>query len=335
MKMSTKRLGAAWCIVLASGAALACSQETAEVTEQPTVLEGPVIGGNAALLGEWPWQAQITNGGSPWCGGSLLSDEWILTAAHCVDGVSAGSLTVRVGLINRTVPGPQVQTRSVLSYQIHPDWDAAALENDVALIRLSSPVTFDQYVQPIDIAEAPATVGSTAYVTGWGWTVGGGSASNLLMEAALPVVDTATCEAAGTLSLPVTDAMLCAGYVAGTKGGCHGDSGGPLVVPGNGFSNGWKQIGVVSWGVGYSCSSYTVFARLSELAGWVNGVVGDPPVRGDVTGDGCVDDADHAAVIADFGDSVPPGNPAADLNADGIINIHDRLLVLENFGEGC
>lgn len=294
----------------------------------------PVIGGDEAIPGEWPWQAQINNGGSHWCGGSLVDDTWVLTAAHCVDGVALGSLTVRLGLHTRSAPGPEVQTRSVVSAQIHPDWAPFTIENDVALLELNAPATLTTHVQPIALETGVPPVGTRAYVTGWGWTMGYGSASDVMMEAQLPVESTATCNAAGTLPLTVRDSMVCAGFVGGEKGGCHGDSGGPLVVAG-GFSMGWKQIGVVSWGVGGSCSSYTVFARISELAGWINGIIGTPPVIGDATGDGCVDLADHTAVISDFGQAVPPGNPAADLNHDGVINIQDRLLVLQNYGEGC
>ena len=325
-------LGLGLCLALAAGG---CSQPTTDLSVAPAATEQPIINGSAALLGEWPWQVELTKNGGTRCGGSLLSDRWVLTAAHCVDGQSAAQLAVRAGLINHTTPGPQVQTRSVLSYQIHPDWDSSTLEHDVALIQLSSAVTFGRYVQPIAIEENEVPVGTEAFVTGWGWTMGGGSVSNTLQETSLPVVATAECNDAGTLPLTVTDTMLCMGYVDGETGGCHGDSGGPLVIPSDAFSNGWKQIGVVSWGVGGSCSSYTVFSRLSALAPWISSVVGSPAVYGDVTGDGCVDDADYDAVTADFGSAVPPGNPAADLDHNGTINIQDRLIVLQNYGEGC
>lgn len=154
------------------------------------------------------------------------------------------------------------------------------------------------------------------------------------MEAVLPVQSTTTCNRAGTLPLTVRASMLCAGFVGGERGGCHGDSGGPLVVPA-GFSNGWKQIGVVSWGVGTTCDSYTVFSRVSLLAGWIRSITGPSAVVGDVNGDHCVDMTDYTAVMSDYGHSVPPADPAADLNHDGIINIFDRLVVLQNYGEGC
>ena len=312
-----------------------CAQAVDYIPEVDEPADQEIIHGSPGLPDEWPWQVQITRNGGHWCGGSLLSDRWVLTAAHCIDGVPTSSLAVRAGLSNIAAPGPNVQTRSVLSTQTHPDWDSFALENDVGLIRLSSPVTFSKHIQPIAIDSRTVPVGTKAYVTGWGQTAPGSLPSNTLLETMLPVVDTATCNTAGTLLGTVTDSMICMGYVGGETGGCHGDSGGPLVVPGNAFSNGWRQIGVVSWGVGTYCSSYTVFSRLSVLAPWITGVVGTAPVLGDVDGNGCVDNADHDAVVADFGLSVPPGNPAADLDHNGVININDRLIVLQNFGEGC
>jgi secreted trypsin-like serine protease len=315
--------------------AFGCSQQLDTGSPDVGANVEDIIHGETSLPKEWPWQVQITKDGGHWCGGSLLSDRWVLTAAHCVDGQSDASLSVRAGLTKLVPAGPNVQVRTVLSHQIHPAWNAATLENDVALIRLSSAVVFNLHVQPIAIEDRVAPVDTHAYVTGWGWTAAGGSTSNTLQETSLGVVDSAVCDAAGTLSLPVQASMLCTGYVGGDHGGCHGDSGGPLVVPSNSFSNGWKQIGVVSWGVGFFCDSYTVFSRLSALAPWIHSVVGSGSVYGDVNGDGCVDKADHDAIVGAFGQSVPPGNPAADLDHNGVINVQDRLIVLQNYGEGC
>lgn len=299
-------------------------------------LDQPIIGGANATAGEWPWQAQLDRSGSHWCGGSLLSDRWVLTAAHCVDGQSAGSFQVNLGAHRRSLPNANVQSRGVARLVVHPDYDPFTGDNDVALIELSSSVTFTEFVQPIALSQATAPVGGSAYVTGWGNDAPGSGAADTLKEAMLPIQATATCNAADSpLSRDVTASMICAGYLTGQDGGCHGDSGGPLVMPSASFSNGWELVGVVSWGVGYYCSSYTVFARVSALSGWILGEIGTPDVYGDADGDGCVDMADHDAIVAAFGQSVPPASASLDLNGDGIINQHDRLIVLQNFGAGC
>jgi secreted trypsin-like serine protease len=297
--------------------------------------EEAVVGGAEALPGEYPWQAQLgVPGYDHYCGGSIIDREWILTAAHCVEGLTAADLTVKLGLHRRSAPDGNLQTRRVRRIVQHPDYSPSTLQNDVALLELTAPVTYQPRVQPIAIRATNAPVGTPAVVSGWGWTMAWGSASDALQEGVMPLESSATCNAGGTLGLTVDDAtMVCAGTIGGSTGGCHGDSGGPLVVP-RGFSGGYEQVGVVSWGVGGTCSSYTVFARLSAFAAWIASYTGPVVVYGDADGSGCVDTADLAAIMGAFGTTVPPGDPR-DLNYDGLINVHDRLIVLQNFGEGC
>lgn len=296
----------------------------------------PIIGGAEVIPGEWPWQAQIDRFGSHYCGGSLLQERWVLTAAHCVDGQSAASFQVNLGTHQLSTQSGNEQTRGVSRILIHPSWSPSTGDNDVALMELSSPVTFTSFVQPIALSQSAAPVDQPAFVTGFGNFAPGSGASDVLKEALLPIRATDTCNApASPLGRDVTDSMVCAGYLTGEDGGCHGDSGGPLVMPSASFSGGWELVGVVSWGVGHFCSSYTVFSRVSAVAGWILGEIGASSVYGDVNGDACVDMADHDAIVAAFGQSAPPVSASLDLNQDGVINISDRLIVLQNFDEGC
>ncbi|MBZ4419774.1 DUF1986 domain-containing protein [Myxococcus sp. RHSTA-1-4] len=329
--------GVLLCLALVVPQAGCLSSEVEEVAVEPTAsMASEIIGGTVADVGEYPWQAQLSVPGySHYCGGSLIDSDWVLTAAHCVEGLSAGSFTVRLGLHQRSAPDSYVQTRGVRRVVRHPSYNSWTLENDVALLELSTPVTYTPRVQPIALRETDAAVGATARVSGWGNTSPGSGASDLLMETLLPVQDTATCNSAGTLPATVRDSMVCAGYLNGTSGGCHGDSGGPLVVESGRFSGGWEQIGIVSWGVGGSCSSYTVFARVSRFVQWIRGYTGPVSVFGDVNADGCVNDTDLNQVTAAYGQTVPPADPALDLTRDGVINIQDRLIVLQNYGQGC
>jgi secreted trypsin-like serine protease len=297
--------------------------------------EHSVIGGSEANLGEWPWQAQLAVPGySHWCGGSLLNEEWVVTAAHCVQGRLAANFTVRMGAHQISAPDGLVQTRTVSEAHVHPSYNSNTLENDVALLHLSSAVTFSARVQPISIRTTNAPIDATAFVTGWGNTAPGSGSADVLQEAALPVRSTTTCNAAGTLPQTVYDgSMVCAGYEDGESGGCHGDSGGPLVIP-NGYSNGWELIGVVSWGRGYYCNTYTVFTRLSQYTGWINGYIGGAAIYGDANGSGCVDQADYQFVGSNFG-TPPAVNASADLNRNGVVDYNDLSIVVQNWGEGC
>jgi secreted trypsin-like serine protease len=317
----------------------ACGGESEYVLNQADLGENDsaIIGGAPAGPTEAPWQAQINRNGNHWCGGSLLNERWVLTAAHCAEGQAAGSFQVNLGVRRRSVPTPAVQSRSVRRIIIHPDFDTpSALDHDVALLELSSAVTFTREVQPIALSRPTAPVGSPAFVTGFGQFAPGSVASDVLKSATLPIQDTATCNAPGSpLGLEVTDSMVCAGFIGGEQGGCHGDSGGPLVMASSGFSQGWELVGVVSWGVGYVCNSYTVFSRVSALRDWILTQVGSTAVFGDVNGSGCVDATDDALIRASFGQAATPANRALDLNQDGLINIQDRLIVLQNSGEGC
>ena len=299
--------------------------------------ESEIVGGTEATPGDFPWQVQLQIPGYPhYCGGSIIDTDWVLTAAHCAEGLAASSFTVRAGLHRRSAPDSNVQTRGVAQVVMHPSYNPFTADNDVALLRLSAPFVFTPRVQPIQVATADPAVGTPAPVSGWGQTAASPSPSaDALQKTVLPVRSTATCNAAGTLPLLVRPSMVCAGFVTGTSGGCHGDSGGPLVAERDTFSGGWEQIGVVSWGVGGSCSSYTVFARLSVFAAWIAAQTGPVAVFGDVNGSGCVDAADEAAIIGSFGQTVPPASPALDLDQNGVVNIFDRLIVLQNFGDGC
>ncbi len=236
-----------------------------------------IVGGEEATPGEFPWQAFLRIG-SYICGGSLIAPQWVMTAAHCVERddapgqpVSPSTVTVYLGKHNIRQTEASQQTKSVAQVIIHPNYNPNSGDNDIALLRLTSAATLNNRVATIPLLVSPdddplTAPGVLATVTGWGTTSEGGDASNALQKVSIPIVSNATCNQA--LPWTITQNMICAGYAAGGKDSCQGDSGGPLIVPDG--AGGWKQTGVVSFGLGCARPSlYGVYTRVSRYIAWI------------------------------------------------------------------
>ena len=259
----------------------------AEAVAAPTPLppEGPIkpqiVGGTPADPGEYPWQAALVYSDEQnpldgqFCGGSLIGSVWVLTAAHCVEGLSPTDIDVVLGINilsegpNNGSEGRRIAVDSIMAY---PDYDPATFDMDIALLHLADPASGADihtigWVGPENSDLFRPGVWAT--VTGWGATSDGGPYPDVLLEVAVPIVSNATCNAPQSYDGAITDYMLCAGLAEGGKDGCQGDSGGPLVVS-NG-QGGWLQAGVVSWGEGCALPDlYGVYARLSQFSSWID-----------------------------------------------------------------
>ncbi|XP_043256082.1 trypsin-1-like isoform X3 [Colletes gigas] len=225
--------------------------------------EPRIIGGSETTIEKYPYQVSIHYNGVLKCGGSVISQNWVLTAAHCVYGENPTLFQIRIQSTYSNKGGTLITGIKNTIY--HELYDNESLEYDVALIQLPSPIKESATAKSIALPPPGATVmtGSKALVTGWGLTKAGGSMSNTLKVLTAPVVDQDTCKKIYAVQHYLTKEMLCAGTMIGGQDTCLGDSGGPLVYNG-------VQIGIVSWGFECARPGYPgVYTRVSAVRSWI------------------------------------------------------------------
>ena len=251
---------------------------TADQTVTGTAAELPlrpdriplIVGGSVVNHNKYPWMAGLVEAGEAdasrgqFCGGSLISANWVLTAAHCVEDMRARDTEVLLGQKDlRDNNGERIAVSRIV---MHPDYNRLGYP-DLALLELSEASNAPVISLPSFNNPAPRD-GEISTVTGWGQVSENGPATDRLRESSMPIVDHNTCNRAYNNEIDEV-AMVCAGTPSGDKDSCYGDSGGPLFVNRN---DEFVQAGVVSFGEACGLAGVPgVYARVSSYFDWISG----------------------------------------------------------------
>uniref|UniRef100_UPI0037E86531 transmembrane protease serine 13a n=1 Tax=Semicossyphus pulcher TaxID=241346 RepID=UPI0037E86531 len=231
-----------------------------------------IIGGSIAKTGQWPWQLSLHFKGFHVCGGVLISPDFVLTAAHCFPSNTPSNLSpnnwkVFGGVVSQDkLPQPYLVERIVLN----ENYNNFTNDQDIALLKLTSPVVFDDKVQPacLPAFDQRFSHGTQCWTSGFGTTVeGAGTISRDLMEVTVDIIATEVCNNRHVYKGAVTKNMVCAGHLRGGRDSCQGDSGGPLVCK---SGSRWYLAGITSWGGGCGQRNKPgVYTKVSSVLPWI------------------------------------------------------------------
>ncbi|XP_029477554.1 serine protease hepsin-like isoform X1 [Oncorhynchus nerka] len=241
-----------------------------------------IVGGVDARQGSWPWQVSLQYDGVHQCGGSIISDRWIVSAAHCFPerNRQVSRWRVLLGSIYNKLTHKNVRVLEVKTVVYHSSYlpfvDPNIDDNsrDIAVLALAQPLHFTDYIQPVCLPHYGQRLidGQLGTVTGWGNVGYYGTLADVLQEANVPIINDAVCNAPDYYDNQITTSMFCAGFEKGGTDACQGDSGGPFVAEDSlSKASRYRLLGVVSWGTGCAMAKKPgVYTRVSRFLPWIS-----------------------------------------------------------------
>uniref|UniRef100_A0A8C6RX89 Transmembrane protease serine n=1 Tax=Nannospalax galili TaxID=1026970 RepID=A0A8C6RX89_NANGA len=226
-----------------------------------------IADGITADRAAWPWQTSLQMDNIHLCGASLISSQWLVTSAHCFDNYKNPKLwTVSFG----TTLNRPLKKRKVQSIIVHENYAAHKHDDDIAVVKLATPVLFSEDLRRVCLPDASFEVlpKSKVFVTGWGALKANGPFPNSLQEVEIEIISNDVCNQVNVYGGAVSSGMICAGFLTGKLDACEGDSGGPLVIARD--RSIWYLIGIVSWGI--DCGKENkpgIYTRVTHYRDWI------------------------------------------------------------------
>nr|XP_012218726.1 PREDICTED: chymotrypsin-2-like [Linepithema humile] len=223
-----------------------------------------IVNGRDALLGDIPYQVSLQIDSHHFCGGAILNEKYVITAAHCVEEKNQSS-GIKVIAGSTDLKDPKV-TNLVEKVIVHERFNRFHTVNDIALLKVVNKFKTTSTLQfvPLPPRDFVVKANDIATVSGWGRLWQGGPATNQLQRVDIVITDQIYCSYKYMMiGYNISTTQICAYDWTTEKGVCQGDSGGPLTVGGN-------LVGLVSWGIGCASTSFpTVFTRVSSYLDWI------------------------------------------------------------------
>uniref|UniRef100_A0A8V0XNX7 Transmembrane serine protease 15 n=1 Tax=Gallus gallus TaxID=9031 RepID=A0A8V0XNX7_CHICK len=247
----------------------------AEVANHSLIFTKKIVGGSDARREAWPWIVSLHFNSRPVCGASLVNEEWLVTAAHCVYGRQLQPSTWKavLGLYDQSnMTDASTVVRNIDQIVINPHYNKVTKDSDIALMHLQYEVQYTDYIQPICLPEKNQQFlpGINCSIAGWGAIRYEGPTSNILQEAVVPLISNEKCQE-WLPEYSISKNMICAGYDMGGVDSCQGDSGGPLMSE---DGNQWVLVGVTSFG--YECALAQrpgVYVRVAMFVDWIQKII--------------------------------------------------------------